>query len=327
MNVPYPENGPQEQDVHDEWPPRGHRGREPALADRTWIAEGYIACGPEFVFDIGSHPGGSVALTIERRYGQPSCGKVIVYSGIVERLAVHADMSLNTAPAPKLKNWQMRYSPEAADDFDDSSWKSSDDPQQMGADGDASAFAWYRANVNVKTAGHGKLNFKGKADDIVVFVDGIPSDGNMQFVKGENQIAVLASHRGRQKAFNYLGTLNEYHRKGLFGPVKLDIGGETIIVKGWKMRGSAGTIDAVWPAPYSNGSSWGFVPNCPAFCRTTFQDKQVPGRILRLVASRSPAARLGSTATTSALPREDPLPRHVLSRMLAQGRREHARDL
>ena len=62
----------------------------------------------------------------------------------------------------------MRLLARRAGDFDDSSWKSSDDPQQMGADGDDSAFAWYRATSMLKAAGHGTLNFKGKADDIVV---------------------------------------------------------------------------------------------------------------------------------------------------------------
>ena len=42
----------------------------------------------------------------------------------------------------------------------------------MGADGDISAFAWYRATVELKTAGRGTLGFKGKADNIVVIVNG-----------------------------------------------------------------------------------------------------------------------------------------------------------
>ena len=93
------------------------------------------------------------SLTIERPYGQPSCGKVIVYGDTVQHLAVRSDATLDAAPAPQLGDWQMRLAPEAAADYDDAGWKKSAEPQQMGADGDTSAFAWYRAVVDVKAAG------------------------------------------------------------------------------------------------------------------------------------------------------------------------------
>jgi beta-galactosidase len=251
-----------------------------ALADRTWIVRDYVICGPAFVANI-SEPGEAAEhflVNIERPYGQPSCGKVVVYGEDVRQLIVHADTSLETAPAPQLPwqiAWQTRPSPEASTNFDDSAWLSSDDPQQMGADGDFSAFAWYRATVNLRTAGRGTLHFNGKADDIVVFVNGQRCNGGAEFVKGKNQIAVLASHRGRQKAFSYLGTLNNFYRKGLFGPVQLEIGDGRTDVKGWKMRGGAGSLNGAWSAMPQVGPT--------GFYRATFQDKPVPGRILRLV--------------------------------------------
>ena len=158
-----------------------------------------------------------------------------------------------------------------------------------------SAFAWYRATVNVKKAGRGTLRFSRDADNIVVMVNGEHYDTTTKFHTGANVIAVLASHRGREKAFGYMGTLNNFHSKGLFGPVQLEIGGEKIDVKGWKMRGGAGKIDGDWPsvpAPAADDGfqlrnylgTWGVEnSDVPSFYRATFQTKVVPGRMLRLV--------------------------------------------
>jgi len=284
LTVQFPENGPQEQELTT----AGHAVRVVAvntvLADRTWIVRDYVVCGPTFVSAI-SEPGESaehLLVSIERPYGQASCGKAIVYGENVRHLKVNSDESLDRALAPDIERWKMRLAPEAAGTFDDTTWKASDDPQQMGADGDTSAFAWYRAAVNVKSAGHGTLNFSHSADNIVVLVNGKPYDETTQFHAGQNEIAVLTSHRGRDKAYNYLGALNEFHRKGLFGPVQLNVGGEKIDVKGWKMRGGAGTV------PVFVSAKTGLSPSAPmggvpAFYSTSFNDKIVPGRMLRLV--------------------------------------------
>ena len=76
----FPENGPQEQSFAA---PMAIRVRvvamNTALADRTWIVDNYVICGPAFVGDVHSSNGKVSSLTIERPYGQPSCGKVIVY--------------------------------------------------------------------------------------------------------------------------------------------------------------------------------------------------------------------------------------------------------
>jgi beta-galactosidase len=285
VSVKYPENGPQEQEITT----GEHKVRvvavNRALADRTWIVDGYVVCGPAFVVDFGvpRNSGFGVQGTIEEPYGEPSCGKVIAYGDKVQHFAVDPnDRAGSAITLPKLGTWSYRPSPEAAADFDDSAWLASDDPQQMGADGDYSAFAWYRATVDVKTAGHGTLTFRGKADDTVVFVNGKRYDNQTQFIKGKNQIAVLASHRGRPKDYNYLGTLNDHNRKGLFGPVQLEIGSEKIGVKGWKMRGGVGpfddSLDRGWPQLPAVVDS-----KAPSFYLTTFTDKPVPGRILRLV--------------------------------------------
>jgi len=275
VTVKFPENGPQAQEITT----GGHGVRvvavNKALADRTWILGGYVICGPSFVSECLETGEEQPVVNIERPYGEPSCGKVIVYGAETHNLGVHSDSSLDTAQPPQLANWQMRLSPEAAAGFDDSTWLASDEPQQMGADGDNSAFAWYRASINVKAAMPGTLVFSNKADNLVVLVNGRSYDKSQQFDAGRNEIAVLASHNGRPKMWGYMGTLNDYERKGLFGPVQLDIGGENVAVKGWKMRGGAGSTDGDWQTVEDTGGT-------PAFYRATFQDKPVPGRILRL---------------------------------------------
>ena len=241
-----------------------------ALADRTWIVGNYAICGPAFVGDF-QQAGGKVSLTIERPYGQPSCGKVIVYGDQVQHLAVRSDAALDSAPAPQLGSWQMRLAPEAAADFDDTKWMKSAEPQQMGADGDTSAFAWYRAVVDVKAAGAATFRFSGRADDTVIFVNGRRYDAKIPLAAGRNVIAVLVSHRGRDKAYNYLDTLDNFARKGLFGPVHLTVGGEQVNVTPWKQRGGAGHSTA-------NGSPFRQRAACP------------PSTARRSRTRRSPAA-------------------------------------
>ena len=254
-----------------------------------------MICGPAFVGDVHSANGKVTSMTIERPYGQPSCGKVIVYGDKVQHLAVHSDTTLDTAPAPQLRDWQMRLAPEAAADYDDAAWKASAEPQQMGADGDTSAFAWYRGVVEMKAKAHfysgpiegiqhdAERHLKqqpitmfhfNRADDIVIFVNGRRNDGQTPLAAGRNVIAVLASHRGRDKAFNYMGTLDNFARKGLFGPVQVTVGGEKVTVTPWKMRGGVGPLEGKWqPVAATAG--------IPAFYRATFTAKTVPGRILR----------------------------------------------
>jgi beta-galactosidase len=274
LTVAFPESGPQEQSFVTA---AGQTVRvlamNPALADHTWIVDGCVICGPAMVDDVRTVDG-RTSMTIERPYGQPSCGKVIVYADQVQHLAVASDATVDSAPAPQLRDWRMRPAPEAAAAYDDAGWKVSGEPLPMGADGDTSALAWYRAVVNVKAAGVATLRFSHAADNIVVMVNGRRQDDAAPLEAGRNVIAVLASHHGRDKAFNYMGSLETLDRKGLFGPVQLTIGHETVAVAPWKMRGGVGVLDGSWqPVAATDGA--------PAFYRASFTATKVPGRILR----------------------------------------------
>jgi beta-galactosidase len=236
------------------------------LSDRAWIVgkpgKESVVVGPEYVGDFAMKDG-KPSLTIERPYGHVAPNEVIVYGAVgtpAWHLAVSSDASVDAKPAPSLGDWQVTQPAESAPTFADTAWKTTDDPQQMGADGDISAFAWYRATVQAPQAGAGTLSFPGAADHIVVFVNGkrveakattpMPAghsdqlrDGHLSwtatgdFTAGANSIAVLATHQGRDKAGGYWGPIDHYYPKGIFQPVTLALGGQSIAVKGWKMHG------------------------------------------------------------------------------------------
>jgi beta-galactosidase len=245
----------------------------------TWILgetnRQYVVFGPEFVQDVHQSDG-KISVIIERPYGQPSCGQVAVFGGRDQswHLAAMADSSLDTKPAPELANWKMSPMTEASPAFDDSAWKHSETPLQMGADGDISAFAWYRASINVPSPTNGTLHFHG-GDNLEVFVNGqhvANEKGN--FVAGTNSIAIFVSHHGRNKAFNYLGSLDNFDRKGLWGSATLEMGGDKSEITGWTMRGGVqGDLDAVkeWREPQDT-------QNTPAFYRATFTTTP-PGKL------------------------------------------------
>ena len=109
-------------------------------------------------------------------------------------------------------------------------------------------------------AGHAALHFPGAADNLVVFANGQRCkagrsianpprhcddlrDGKLSWTvgidlkKGRNSIAVLASHQGRDKAGGYFGPIDQYYPKGIYKPVYVEMAGQRIAVKGWRMRG------------------------------------------------------------------------------------------
>ena len=71
-----------------------------------------------------------------------------------------------------------------------------------------------------------------------------------------------------------MGTLDNFARKGLFGPVQVTVGGEKVTVTPWKMRGGVGP----WRA---TGSRSPQRPASPPFTVRPFTAKTIPGRILR----------------------------------------------
>ena len=238
-----------------------------------------VVLGPEYVGDFQVDADGKPTMTIERRYGALSCGQVAVYgaAGQEYHLGVKIDTSVDTLPAPVLENWSMAVSPESTPQFDDSKWKTSDVPLQMGADGDYSAFAWYRANADAPAAGPATFRFSGE-DHLIVFVNGQQAveakhtgkqwDFTAPVVAGKNSIAVFASHVGRSTQYQRLGTIDTFERKGIYGDVKMTLDGKETDVTGWRMHGGMNPT-----APFLKWDNTVKDGNGPAFYKATFTAK------------------------------------------------------
>ena len=116
------------------------------------------------------------------------------------------------------------------------------------------------------------------ADNLEVFLNGLwvnNAKGVVQanFTAGKNRLAVFASHNGRNKAFKYLGPLDDFDRKGLYGPVTLELDGTKTELKGWRMRGGPGGD----PFRPTNWKAVSETRGVPAFYRATFVAKP-PGK-------------------------------------------------
>jgi beta-galactosidase len=239
-----------------------------------------VLFGPDYVQEVRHSAEGKMEAVIERPYGRASCGQVAIYSGKDQssHLAAPADTRIESQPAPELTHWQMSPAAEASATFDDSQWKQSELPLPMGADTDYGAFAWYRTTIDLPKAGSGILKLKG-ADNLEAYVNGEHADAeggvwSASFVAGKNVIAVFASHKGRKKLFGYLGPLDDIDVKGLVGTPQLNIDGQTLELKGWRMKGGLGvnvSDIASWSPPVNT-------QGIPAFYRSSFIAKP-PGEL------------------------------------------------
>ncbi len=217
------------------------------MADRTWFVEAggktYVVCGPEYVGDVERTKDRRLRVRTEQPFlrGIDPNGSILAYGpdDAPQRLTwtARAFARKPDFDVPALSAWQVRRADaEALPSCDDASWKASETPLPMGADGDYGAYAWYRTTLRSPKAGTFALNFSDAGDWITVFVNGrrvgsspirqrfqkpVPRSVNVPLQAGENVIAVLAAHYGRHKLFSYLGPLGTIDAKGLAGPVTL----------------------------------------------------------------------------------------------------------
>ena len=260
----------------------------PDWVDRTWIVgergKQEVVVGAGYVGDF-SETNGKAQFSIERRYGEAAPTEITIYgSGAQARhVAVNDPEPKDDSEAPKFDSWQMaRMAGPAAPNYADSAWQSSDQPLQLGSDGDPSAYGWYHASFDSPTAGRGHLagNF---ADNAIVFLNGKlvgPTHDeagiDLDLQSGKNTLAIFVSFRGREKAYGYFNKrIDVYHPKGIISPISITMGGQTLSISGWKMRGGIGTPDdgsLAWEA--APGADLG----APAFFRTHFTGKP-PGAV------------------------------------------------
>ena len=213
-----------------------------AMADRTWFLknDSLIACGPDYVGDVQTLPDGTVQLFTERNGLGPKPAHPLpdlLYTSDTEQppltltpFALRDKKSASAQP-PLLSAWKADTAmPQAQPGYDDSLWKASSTALPLGADGDYSAYAWYRTVINAPAAGTYQINLDAGGDWVSCFVNGkhaasylTPATRRLavDLQAGPNKIAFLTAHYGRDKLFNYYGPLDVIDAKGITGSVTL----------------------------------------------------------------------------------------------------------
>jgi beta-galactosidase len=270
----------------------GHRVRVLAVsdevADQTWFVPvgtaTYVVVGVPYLGEAEMRSG-SLHLAFERPYLSDMQGvppmTPLVYppNGAAIPLKEASEESSELNP-PLLEHWAMRSGAvEAAPGTFTTRWKSSPSPLPMGADGDTSAYAWYRTSIFASRAGAYLLRCTDAGDWVAAWANGKPAGFSkvtqrfdhpqprefpVTLHAGANSLALLCAHYGRHKLFNYLGPIDKIDAKGLCGPVTLsrqtasDVG-----VGGWRWRPwKAGDPTATLQEPLNlqpNPDAWSFM--------------------------------------------------------------------
>ena len=159
------------------------------LADRTWFVplqnngqntgRSAVVIGPDYVGDAEINHG-HLVLQTERRSGSPAMppkASLFLDDDPGPR-ALTPTEPFHPLPAsarvPALGPWQVAPgAAEAQPGYNDAAWLASPDPLPMGADGDRSAYAWYRSVVHAPSAGTYNLDLSDAGDWVSAFVNGV----------------------------------------------------------------------------------------------------------------------------------------------------------
>ena len=211
------------------------------LANRTWflLNDSLIACGPDYVGEASLTPAGTLHLAAEQNGLSAAPANPppnLLFLPDASKKPLRLLPLVPTGPQaharpPALGPWHQDASvPQAQPGYNDAAWKSSLDALAMGADGDYSAYAWYRTAVSVPAAGTYQINLTTAADWVSCFVNGKPASTYrnpapkrlpVELKSGVNTLAFLTAHSGRDKLFNYYGPMDLIDAKGISGLVTL----------------------------------------------------------------------------------------------------------
>lgn len=280
-------------------------------ADRTYFVDG--AGGTSVVVGLpmvteSSERGGRIEVRGEAPLdGKAPIAAVAFVGSRRQALTVTTDGPGANLRAPALSAWRARHADsEAAPGFDDHTWLTSATPRPQGADGDFGAYAWYRTNLEVPSAGTYQVVFEDLHDWAALFVDGkragatkadkspltLPRLVSIDVPAGKHTFAALTAHYGRPKLFNVLGPIANVEVKGINGAVTLRRNGRERREKlaTWTMApatNAAAEVDAA-----TAGKLAGFRPAVighdvfdrkPGFMwfRTTLEGASLPGEAHR----------------------------------------------
>jgi beta-galactosidase len=199
------------------------------LAERTWSVPTNggteLVVGPDYV---GESTTKNSNKTFDSEYTSSTPGTAFDFSPDFKQTTLLINSAtVSLPPAPTLTDWTEHQTTESAENFDDSHWLSGVDPPFMGADGDISAYAWYRTVLNTPSASTQYFVPANVGDRMVVFVDGsrLPKsqvtahDATLMLTAGAHTLSILTAHYGRNKLYAYSGPINTIDAKGLVGPI------------------------------------------------------------------------------------------------------------
>ncbi|WP_256760852.1 beta-galactosidase [Cohnella sp. WQ 127256] len=214
------------------------------LCDRTWFLPDKIIMGTELLGYDGTEYHWRIQKT-DKTW-------VIDQHGIRKETFGGNEASLNP---PVLYDWTWADAfPEAKVDYDDSTWVTMRNPEEMTLLDCHYGYGWYRTEIQSTSARSTTLFFEGYADRLLLFANeslvGIaphtaedrsrhPSwSVSIDLLKGTNIIAVLADNLGKIKGDWQLGMKSMDHEaKGIFAPVYIDWNNREPNYD-WKFRGS-----------------------------------------------------------------------------------------
>ena len=256
------------------------------MADHTYfidMPEGNrdIICGPDYVGEVRNQ-GGHLIFDTEQATadtGKPLPAFLIAASGpaqsLVQTTASHRAQAKSRIPV--LTEWHIASGDaEAQPGYTNTGWKVSKAPLAMGADGDHSAYAWYRTTIHAPRDGTYTLNFSDVGDWVTVFIDGVRAASSpvqqrfqdpvtaslkVPLKAGDNSVAMLTAHYGREKLHAYIGPMNTIDAKGISGPVTLSAaGGGSVTLTQWRYkadpRGEAAAAEFADPKLSTDGNGW-----------------------------------------------------------------------
>lgn len=214
-------------------------------ADRTWFVEeggtNYVICGPDYVGEVTNRDG-ALHFQIEDPYplsDQPTPEHQKLLYGAEEPAhplqRVGEPIPLESKETPMLSDWMLRSADAPAlSGVSTREWKHSANPLPMGADGDISPYAWYRATCYARNTDNYTLRFEDVGDWFCIYVNGkfieasrvnrrysAPEEYEVKvpLEAGANSLAVLTAHYGRDKLYGQFGPIDNFDVKGLNGEV------------------------------------------------------------------------------------------------------------
>lgn len=216
------------------------------LANHTWFVDDYkepfCIVGPQYVGDV-TFSKGEIKFHTERYWSRPGTDSQYWILKADKDVAVPVPSTANTSRIREIKfnsDWIVKDgAAPATTNFGRKHWLGSVLPQQMGADGDTTAYVWYNTQVNVPESFDYTLYFDKGNGRYIVYLDGKKVDVfnsprfRLFIPKGVHELSIFATHDGRNKLVSYVGNL-EIDEKGVAGKAMLQKG-ELQTIREWKM--------------------------------------------------------------------------------------------